>query len=431
MPKPTLYLEQLRQQNELRNEIQTALSSQDFFIEASEEHYASYKQEIIDAIRKQDISELRRLQQEGWSLQCCNRFGESLVHMACRRGFTKVVDFLIREGNVNLKIKDDYGRTVMHDVCWTPHPNFELMEMILRKEPSLIFRSDSRGHTPLDYVRREHWDQWTKFISSRKHLLFTASHEKELTNTEYKTSPVSHMPTDSTIQHMPDSQVVKKQIINSVNDLRLTKISSESCSELSQKNEVKVNMMKPKLYLEQLLTQHGSNYIEQPALSLFNYFSEPTEEHFSSYKQEIITAIRSQDICKLRLLKKEGCSLQCCNSFRESLVHMACRRGFTEVVEFLIREGHVSLRLRDDYGRTVMHDTCWTPSPNFKLMKMLLIIEPTLLYISDSRGHTPLDYVRPEHWNDWVNFLSREKQLLLQGHETHNKLMESFCKAKE
>ena len=149
---------------------QTRKSSElkDFFLQFTEEHIAAYDQEVVSAIRSHNIPLLRELHRNGKSLQCANRYGESLVHMACRRGHTEVVRFLIKEANVTLRVKDDYGRTPLHDACWNAEPNFELMDLLMEHEADLLLVEDSRGHFPFSYARRNHWKPWSEFLLARR-----------------------------------------------------------------------------------------------------------------------------------------------------------------------------------------------------------------------------------------------------------------------
>ena len=39
----------------------------------------------------------------------CNRFGESLLHLACRKALVKVVEFLVNEVEVPVREKYDIG----------------------------------------------------------------------------------------------------------------------------------------------------------------------------------------------------------------------------------------------------------------------------------------------------------------------------------
>jgi ankyrin repeat protein len=141
------------------------------FLQPTEERVAAYKIETVKAARSESVEELRKLYASGESLDCCNRFGESLVSMVCRRGNADVVRFLVKEANVTLLLRDDYGRTCLHDAFWTAQPAKELVEFLLQEVPDLLFVKDVRGHAPLDYVRNEHWDEWTTFFHERRGML--------------------------------------------------------------------------------------------------------------------------------------------------------------------------------------------------------------------------------------------------------------------
>ncbi|KAL7519778.1 hypothetical protein ACHAWX_004534 [Stephanocyclus meneghinianus] len=135
----------------------------EFFVQSSE----SYCQEAVDAIRSGDLGLLRKLFSGGTNLQCANRFGESLIHMACRRSHRDVVSFLVNEAGVSLRVRDDYGRTPFHDACWRPELDLKLIDMLLEKEPKLLLLRDKRGHSPLDYTRRSHWAELIPFLLER------------------------------------------------------------------------------------------------------------------------------------------------------------------------------------------------------------------------------------------------------------------------
>lgn len=141
------------------------------FLKPTDEMVAAYKMEVVTALRTEKVEELKKLHEAGEELQCCNRFGESLLHMACRRSLTDVVKFLVREAKVSLLVKDDFGRTALHFALWTPQPNFELVEFIVEEVPALLSVKDVRGHLPLQYARKEDWNAWCEFFEARKHIL--------------------------------------------------------------------------------------------------------------------------------------------------------------------------------------------------------------------------------------------------------------------
>jgi Ankyrin repeats (3 copies) len=143
-----------------------SLQMYDVFEEWTDEQKQSYSIDFITAVRAQDLDTLRKWKAEGRILQAANYYGESLLHMACRRGFLDVVKFFVDEAGHNLWIRDDTGRTPLHDACWTAHPIPELVKFIIDKDPDMLLVSDKRGHTPLDYARKDHWKTWIEFLES-------------------------------------------------------------------------------------------------------------------------------------------------------------------------------------------------------------------------------------------------------------------------
>ena len=127
---------------------------------------ASYGSHIIDVVRRGQPTELKELMSTGLSPNACNQHGESLVHMACRRGESECLNVLVEYG-ATLKIADDYGRTPLHDACWAPEPNFEVVEIIMKEDIRLFNIQDGRQQTPLSYVRRDVWRPWKKFLRSK------------------------------------------------------------------------------------------------------------------------------------------------------------------------------------------------------------------------------------------------------------------------
>lgn len=101
------------------------------------------------------------------SMSACNRFSESVVHIACRRASFEVADYVLSNGG-DCNIVDDYGRTPLHDACWRMEPRFDVVTLLLDKNLDLLRTLDVRGSTPLKYVREEHWIQWCAYIFHQK-----------------------------------------------------------------------------------------------------------------------------------------------------------------------------------------------------------------------------------------------------------------------
>jgi ankyrin repeat protein len=168
---PNDYFQQIVKAANLSFQTHPSLSLHDFFLEITPEHIDGYQTDLIAAIRNDDIHALRELYESGRTLQACNKFGESVVHIACRRGSTEIVRFLLEVAGVSVRLRDDYGRTPLHDALWTQKPEFDCVEIILRACPDLLLVTDKRGFTPLSYVRRDHWVAWCAFLESHQDLV--------------------------------------------------------------------------------------------------------------------------------------------------------------------------------------------------------------------------------------------------------------------
>ena len=152
-------------------QVKPAHSLDSFFTEVTEEQMASYTSEVVGCVRNNDLEKLKKLQEDGQPMDCFNRFGESLLNMACRRGFESIVQFLMERENVDVRICDDCGRTPLHDTCWNPTPQLNICKSIIEREPALLLISDRRGCTAFQYARKEHWPEWRKFLYDNRDCL--------------------------------------------------------------------------------------------------------------------------------------------------------------------------------------------------------------------------------------------------------------------
>jgi hypothetical protein len=160
----------------LELETKKARSLEGFFAKATEQQVEAYTTAVVSVCRNNDLAGLKELQAKGQQLNCFNRFGESLLHMACRRGFEDIVDFLLQQPDIDIRICDDNGRTVLHDACWNPSPQLKICKQIMERDPTLFFISDNRGCSAFQYARPEHWDIWRKFLLDNRECLKALNH---------------------------------------------------------------------------------------------------------------------------------------------------------------------------------------------------------------------------------------------------------------
>jgi ankyrin repeat protein len=166
---PSEFLVNFFKQNGLSQE-SIASSASSKFVRATPQMVKAYTMEASMTVRENDLEKLKELYASGVALESCNRFGESLVHIACRRGHTRMVKFLVEEVKVSVRIADDMNRLPLHDACWASEPNFEIVELLLREAPEHALCADKRGHTPFDFTRKPDWTEWISFLSEHGSL---------------------------------------------------------------------------------------------------------------------------------------------------------------------------------------------------------------------------------------------------------------------
>lgn len=138
-----------------------------FFSKVTDDYVQGYSMDVVKAVRADDVVTLRRLQREGHTMLCGTKFGDSIVHLACRRSCVKVLDFLLNEVGITCRLACDFGRTPLHDSMWTSKPNWEILTMLLNACPDLLYITDKRGSTPLSYIPKAHWSDICHFLEQR------------------------------------------------------------------------------------------------------------------------------------------------------------------------------------------------------------------------------------------------------------------------
>ena len=250
-----------------------------------------------------------------------------------------------------------------------------------------------------------------------------------------KTTKLSASSSKSATSQCPFLNTIKKIAINTNDNIMKQSVSctalphladsssSSSSSSLStQASTGELDLtVSPTSFVETILLQsrgglrgediisHATDRVKQDS-----YFVKYTDEHLEAYTNAMSQAVHANDVTTLRTLMQSGHVMQASNRFGESLLHTSCRRGYTSTVQFFVHEAKISPRLRDDMGRTPMHDACWSSSvPNHDIMKMLIEAAPEMLLSRDKRGHSPFDYARREYWPNWVTFLNDHRQFIV------------------
>jgi hypothetical protein len=173
-------------------------------------------------------------------------------------------------------------------------------------------------------------------------------------------------------------------------------------------------LQRPKDLLQEILQANGCTNTQPRSYKPLTeaYFMRVTPSMIAAYDMTLMTAVRTNDLETIQQLYKAGKMLQCCNRFHESILHAAARRGSTEVMHFLLHTAKLNLKVVCDSGRTPLHDACWTGSPNFNVIRMILEQCPEFMIIADNRNFTPMDYIPREAWKEWCVFMKEHPSLI-------------------
>ena len=185
-----------------------------------------------------------------------------------------------------------------------------------------------------------------------------------------------------------------------------------------------VPVLSPATYLSMALQnqKHGpSGRIEAFSLEQALYFAPYTTGELSL---EVLRALRQFDLPQLRtLLVQQEQDQQDDpqenfknmfhqrNSFGENLLHLACRMGVPQtLVQFLVDEAHVPLNVRDRWGRSPLHQACWTGRPQFTTLVYLFHHPVAVLQVrmEDDTGKVPFELIPARCYARWTRFLAEQ-----------------------
>jgi hypothetical protein len=101
----------------------------------------------------------------------------------------------------------------------------------------------------------------------------------------------------------------------------------------------------PKVLLKSIIESHGLSSEPRPYASLKGFFATVTEANVAAYDMVTVSAIRKGILDDVQKLHEAGKNLVACNKFGESIIHLACRQGKTDIVEFLMFQAGSSPRV--------------------------------------------------------------------------------------
>jgi hypothetical protein len=159
----------------------------------------------------------------------------------------------------------------------------------------------------------------------------------------------------------------------------------------------------PQEYLMAILRERGYSSDRIPN-SQTGFKCKPTPLELASFGTEVVKAVHSGDVAKLRTLLECGLSPSPCNSFGEFIVNLVCRRAEIGILQCLVDYG-CNLEVHDSFGRTPLHCVAWAGEFCRESAELILNTNTNMILVEDNHGQCPLEYVRKELWPEWINFL--------------------------
>eukprot|EP00797_Seminavis_robusta_P002271 Sro113_g055950.1 ANK (488) ;mRNA; f:21469-22932 len=153
-----------------------------YFDLITEQRIDAYTRPIVTAMRALDLTTIKQIVAEHGPqvMNACNRQGESLMHLAFRRGNVDIINYMLHDVKASLTVRDDWNKTPLHDLCWYTKTNLEnhgarawqcIVLHVMQHAPALFFARDRRGFLPLQYVPQECFGDWCKFLDDNNALL--------------------------------------------------------------------------------------------------------------------------------------------------------------------------------------------------------------------------------------------------------------------
>ena len=176
----------------------------------------------------------------------------------------------------------------------------------------------------------------------------------------------------------------------------------------SADNTKSVRTESPQGALERILSTRGYGNSFRVKSDEACYDTLPSALQLASFGTELVKAVHTSDVKTLSELLSCGLSPNPCNQFRDSIVDLVCKRSNTEVFVCLVENG-CELRVCDGFGRTPLHHCCWASEFSHEIAETIIRQDMQQLFMEDKRGQTPLEYIRPDQAQDWINFLEDRK----------------------
>lgn len=120
---------------------------------------------VMKALQSDDVDSLKWFLDKGFSVNYHNKFGETLIHHACRMQAVKCINELL-ERKVIVGVSSISGRNPLHNAIWFKEEiSLSILRLLCGICPVLLVCEDWLGHTPLDNVSPLQWPVLCDFLN--------------------------------------------------------------------------------------------------------------------------------------------------------------------------------------------------------------------------------------------------------------------------
>jgi Ankyrin repeats (3 copies) len=160
----------------------------------------------------------------------------------------------------------------------------------------------------------------------------------------------------------------------------------------------------PQEFLDNALKSRGYSVARYNTLDSAYYNPETTLLQQASYGVRLLELIDESNEEGFESCLLAGIHSNPCDEYGASALHRVCRQGNVALLEILLDNDCV-VQCADDFGRTPLHEACRCERLCLSLVETLMMQDIHLLYMADASGRLPLEYIKPEHWYDYMIFL--------------------------
>ena len=230
-----------------------------------------------------------------------------------------------------------------------------------------------------------------------------------LSSTPFPAHPTNECPPQQKQKQQPRSPKTKP-VARKASCGRVEKKSKQQPIVSSTTKAATANIS-PHQFLMDLLRDRG--YPTQRISSdQSGYYTDPTPLQLASFGTYMVTAVNNSDTETISKLLDCGLSPNPCNSFGDAIVSLVCKRANASVFQVFLDHG-CDLQVCDSFGRTPLHHLAWAGEFSGVMASAILERDRIQVLMEDKQGKCPMECVRRDQWNAWIEFWKENADLIL------------------